>query len=123
MKICIPTKSNEGSSARVNEHFGSSPFFTIYDTESRTVETINNQDQHHAHGTCHPLLSLDGKNISAVICGGMGGRAVLQLNQNGIKAYRLSGGTVAETIELFQKGGLEEITPNNACAHHGGGCP
>jgi predicted Fe-Mo cluster-binding NifX family protein len=67
---------------------------------------------------CTPLGALSGKNIDAVVCGGMGARAVQKLNEAGIKAYRVTTGTVQEIIDSLKKGGLEEITVQNACMRH-----
>jgi predicted Fe-Mo cluster-binding NifX family protein len=119
MKICIPTETNEGKSAKVYGHFGSAPYFTIVDTEKDSVEIIDNANQHHAHGMCQPMNALMGKSIDAVVTGGMGGRAIGKLNEGGIKAYRAIPGTVADIVSQFTKGGLEEITVENACAQHG----
>ena len=119
MKLCIPTESKEGKNAVVYGHFGSAPYFTIYDTDKDSVEIIDNANQHHSHGMCHPMGSLTGKNISAVVCGGMGVRAVQKLNEGGIKAYRATARTVADIAAQFKKGDLEEITAQNACAQHG----
>ena len=60
MKICFPTFNLEGLESRVYEHFGSAPGFVIVDTETQTVEEINNNDLHHAHGMCQPLKALGG---------------------------------------------------------------
>jgi predicted Fe-Mo cluster-binding NifX family protein len=121
MKLCVPTETNEGKEARVYGHFGSAPYFTIVDTEKDAVEVIDNVHQHHSHGMCQPMNALAGKEIDAVVTGGMGARAVQRLNEGGIKAYRAIPGTVAELVGQFIQGGLEEITINNACAQHG--CP
>jgi predicted Fe-Mo cluster-binding NifX family protein len=118
MKICIPTETQDGKQAQVYAHFGSAPYFTIYDTEKDTVEIINNANEHHSHGMCHPMASLTGKNIDAVVCGGMGARAVQNLNEGGVKTYRAVPGTVADIIGQFSKGGLEEITIANSCIQH-----
>ncbi|MCK9572036.1 MAG: NifB/NifX family molybdenum-iron cluster-binding protein [Candidatus Omnitrophica bacterium] len=119
MRLCIPTETNEGKNARVFGHFGSAPYFTIVDIEKDSLETIDNANQHHAHGMCQPMHALTGKSIDAVVTGGMGARAVQGLNQSGIKAYRAIPGTVAEIVSQFTKGGLEEITVQNACVRHG----
>lgn len=115
MKICIPTETNAGKQARVYGHFGSAPYFTIYDTEKDSVEIIDNANQHHAHGMCQPMNALMGKKIDVVVCAGMGGRAVQKFNEGGIKAYRAIQGTAADIVVQLAKGGLEEITVNNAC--------
>ena len=36
MKICIPTETNSGKEAMVYGHFGSAPFFTIFDTANKS---------------------------------------------------------------------------------------
>ena len=79
---------------------------------------IDNSNQHHEHGMCHPMDSLSGKKINAVVCGGMGARAVEKLNKSGIKTFRAIPGTVSELIAQFLKGGLEEITVENSCTQH-----
>ena len=119
MKICIPAETNEGKSAKVYGHFGSAPYFTIVDTEKDSIEVIDNANQHHSHGMCQPMSSLIGKSIDAVVTGGIGSRAVQKLNEGGIKAYRTIPGTVADIVSQFTKGGLEEITAQNACAQRG----
>ena len=71
-QLKIPLITNEGLKSEVNAHFGSAPYFLIYDTEKETSETISNSDEHHIHGMCHPMKALDDKDIGAVVCGGMG---------------------------------------------------
>ena len=118
MKICIPITENEGLKSKVNAHFGSASCFLIYDIKNENFEVVNNSDSHHMHGMCHPLKVLDNKGIDAVVCGGMGARAVQKLNEGGIRAYRASGETVEETIRRHKGGILEEITAENACVDH-----
>ena len=119
MKICVPTIEADGMNGKVSEHFGSAPYFTLVDLESGGVEVIENQNQHHSHGQCHPLASLAGKEIEAVVCGGMGRGAIQNLNSNGIKAYLGMGETVNEVIQNYQSGKLKEITMETACGGHG----
>ena len=118
MKICIPTETNKGKEAVVYGHFGSAPFFTIYDTVSDSVEVITNANQHHSHGMCQPMASLEGKGVNAVVTGGAGAGAVQKLNQGGIRVYRAISGTVADVVAQFTGGTLEEISVQNSCSHH-----
>ncbi len=119
MKICIPTETGDGLKAYVHAHFGSAAYFIIYDTEKQSIETVDNTNMHHAHGTCHPMKILGAKGIHVVVCSGMGARAIQGLNASGIKAYRVSqSGTVSQVIKQFEHGSLEEITPENACSQH-----
>lgn len=118
MKVCIPTETNQDIAADVYGHFGSAPYFMIYDTESCTTEIVVNTNQHHSHGMCQPMTVLMDKKIDAVVCAGMGGRAVQRLNEGGVKAYRAIQGTAQSVVDQFLKGGLEEITVVNACIQH-----
>ena len=86
MKICIPVERNDGMKSQVYGHFGSAPFFAVYDMDVKELEMIENGNSHHEHGMCNPLGALSGKNIGAVVCGGMGAGAVAKLNAAGIKA-------------------------------------
>ena len=119
MKICIPVETDMGKEAKVYGHFGSAPYFSIYDTDKDDCETIDNSNQHHAHGTCHPLTVLEGKGIDAVICNGMGTRAIQKLNDAGIRAYTASGNNVREIIDKYRSNELEEMTIDSACHRHG----
>ena len=118
MKICIPTETNSGKEAMVYGHFGSAPFFTIYDTENNSVEIISNANQHHAHGMCQPMAAIGGKGVNAVVTGGAGAGAVQKLNQGGIKVYRAISGTVADIVAQFISGKLEEISVQNSGMQH-----
>ena len=47
MKLCFPIESEDGLNSRIYSHFGSAPNFIIYDTETDTTNTINNQNLGH----------------------------------------------------------------------------
>ncbi len=119
MRICVPTTTAEGAKARAYEHFGSAPHFTIFDTATGSCEIVGNAGQHHAHGMCHPLAMLEGRKIDAVVCAGMGARALQRLNEGGIKVYRTIPGTVEEVVRKLGTDELEEMTLENSCAGHG----
>ncbi|MGE5559018.1 MAG: NifB/NifX family molybdenum-iron cluster-binding protein [Bacillota bacterium] len=121
MKICVPTIGNKGLDETVSEHFGSAPYFTVVDLDSNGIEVIDNQNEHHSHGQCHPMQSLTGKGIDGVVCGGMGRRAVELLNSDGIKVYLGNGNTVKTIIEQYKQGKLKELTMEGACGGHGSG--
>jgi len=119
MKICLPTVGKGGMSEMVHNHFGSAAYFTIYDTESKSVEIVANENQHHSHGTCQPLSAISNHKVDAIMTNGMGGRAVQMLNQGGIKVYLLDGNTVEEAVKKFETNELVELTVDNACGGHG----
>jgi predicted Fe-Mo cluster-binding NifX family protein len=122
MKICIPSEHDRGFESLTYPHFGSAPYFIIYDTETRALRTLRNADEHHTHGACHPLKALTGESVEAVIVGGIGARAIAGLNAAGVKVYRSVPGTVAENLDRLEKGRLGELTADQACTHERHGC-
>jgi predicted Fe-Mo cluster-binding NifX family protein len=121
MKVCIPAQDASGLEAVPYGHFGSASYFVVYDTDAGATEIIDNADSHHAHGMCHPVGALGGRRIDAIIVGGIGSRAIMKLNAEGMRVYRSAPGTIRENIELLKAGRLEEISPEGACGGHGHG--
>ena len=121
MKICIPTQTAGGMDAKVSEHFGSSPFFTVYDKSNGAMTASANSNQHHAHGTCHPVSALGETRVDAVICRGMGARAVQGLRQSGIRVYSSRAATVGDVIGELEQNALTELSAEGSCSGHGCG--
>jgi len=122
MKICFPVESDNGLDGEVFGHFGSAPLFVVFDTNEKATSTINNQDLGHVHGKCNPLKALNGKKVDAVIVGGIGAGAINKLNGMGIKVYKASKGSIQENLDLFETNTLAEMTIEQACGGHDGGC-
>ena len=121
MDICIPIDEDNGLQSRVCAHFGSAPAFMIVDTETGTCRAVPNTSQHHAHGMCMPLASLQGESIDGIVVGGIGMGALNKLMAANISVYLSEQGTVAETVAAFKAGTLKPMQPGMACAHHGRG--
>jgi predicted Fe-Mo cluster-binding NifX family protein len=124
MKICMPTAGNGGMTEKVFDHFGSARYFTIYDTDTKSIEVVENGKEHHAHGACQPLSVVASHEVDAIMTNGIGRRAVRLFNDGGIKVYALDGNTVKEAIGKFEANDLVELTVENACGGHeqGHGC-
>ncbi len=121
MKVCFPVAEAEGVDSEVYGHFGSAPVFIIVDTKDNHVTTINNKDQHHAHGACNPLKALNNQKVDAIVVGGIGAGALTKLNQQGIKVFRAQAQKVKENIKLLTDHILTEFTLQHTCAGHGQG--
>ena len=67
MKLCIPVIEDKGTDSKICNHFGSAPFFVIYDTEAKSTVFVANLNQHHSHGTCHPLNVLSNYQPDSVV--------------------------------------------------------
>lgn len=123
MKLCIPVATDEGLNSVVYGHFGSAPLFVLVDSETMTVEPLANRDQTHVHGACNPLRALAGRQVDAVIVGGIGPGAVNGLQRAGIAVYQSPAQTLAEAVAQFNQGRLPKIGLENACgSHDDGGC-
>jgi predicted Fe-Mo cluster-binding NifX family protein len=118
MKLCIPSKTDDHNNAEAYDHFGSAPYFMICDTESGAVEVIQNNNAEHAHGMCQPMQALENKQIHAVVCRGMGARAVQRLNIGGVKVFVSTAQTVKGVLQEYQENQLTELTIENACTQH-----
>jgi predicted Fe-Mo cluster-binding NifX family protein len=119
MNICIPIEKDEGTSSKVFGHFGSAPFFAIYNTDSKNLELVNNGDLHHDHGQCNPIGALSGKSVDILVTGGIGARAVERLGSMGIRVCLKSNEeTVQDVIRSHETGALREIQPGQGCNHH-----
>lgn len=118
MKICIPTTNSKEQFSKVCDHFGSAPYFTIYDYQTNEYETLNNSVHDHEHGTCNPMENLKDKGIDYIACKGLGRRALEKFNDCGIKVFRIDRSTVKDIVEDFSNSKGEEINPENACRSH-----
>ena len=119
MNICIPVDEDQGLQSPVCAHFGSAPAFMIVDTDSGSCRAIPNNNQHHGHGMCMPLASLQGEQIDGMVVGGIGMGALGKLNAAGIRVYISGHATVAETVAALEAGTLRLMQPDMACGHHG----
>jgi len=124
MQIAFPIQEERGPESVVFGHFGSARHFMIVDREKGSFEVIDNEDREHPHGHCQPLNALGGRQVSAVVVGGIGAGALAALNSAGITVYRAIEGTVADNLKLIETGFLPVFTLDQTCAGHGagGGC-
>lgn len=118
MKLCIPTVDNRRLQGRLSAHFGSAPYFTLVDSETGSVEVVENHHAEHGHGTCEPSAALENRRVDAVICSGLGRRAFARLNSAGIAVYVSDSAEVSTAVEAFRAGTLRRLTADEAC--HGG---
>jgi predicted Fe-Mo cluster-binding NifX family protein len=58
------------------------------------------------------------KRVDAVVCRGMGARAVQGLREAGTKVYVSEAGTVDQVIKNFDKKALIELAVEGSCKRH-----
>ncbi|MFA6008574.1 MAG: NifB/NifX family molybdenum-iron cluster-binding protein [Desulfobacteraceae bacterium] len=121
MKVVFPTEVNIGMDSVVFEHFGSANFFILVDSETENMEVILNQDLNHQHGQCQPMKAIGGREIDAVVVGGIGGTAMTKLKKGGKTVFKAVAGSVKDNLELLKAGKLTEFMPFDICGGHGHG--
>jgi predicted Fe-Mo cluster-binding NifX family protein len=119
MRLCIPAADGRGLDARAHGHFGSAPCFVLVDTESGELSTLDNQHAEHRHGHCDPAGTIAGARVDAVVCHGMGRRALEGLAAAGVQVFTAPGESVAAMVQAFQTGGARRLEGDDACAGHG----
>ena len=117
MKVTIPTMDDLGLASVVCAHFGQTPFFVTVDTETDKVETMANDGQHHGEGRTPAEILVDA-GAEAVVCSGMGRRAIQMFQDAGVQVFMGAAGTVQETLSALKEGKLVSATEDGACPGH-----
>ena len=118
MKICIPTTDDQGLDSRLHDHYGSAPFYALTDTVSGEVKLSPNAGHHHSHGRCESSDHIEADGMDAVVCLGMGKRALAGLQRAGVDVLITSSHNVRDTIAEARTGKLRKLSAADAC---GGG--
>ncbi|OAA93448.1 NifB/NifX family molybdenum-iron cluster-binding protein [Clostridium coskatii] len=112
MKIALPNNGN-----MVNQHFGMSQSFVIVDVENNkigNVEEVSTVQLAHQHEGLANLLVKH--NVDLVITGGIGGGALMGLQQCGLKVIKGASGEYRDVVQSYIDGKLED--KNELCNHH-----
>jgi len=106
MKIAVPT-NGEKLGDLIAPHFGRAENFIVLDSEKGEFQTYENPE---AAGKQElPPHFLHKLNVQAVICFGLGQKAIDKFNKWDITVYRAKQGSVSYNWELFQQDQLEEL--------------
>lgn len=117
MKVCIPTRDNNGMEGAIEQHFGKAPTYTILDTDSGEVFVIPNSSDHMGGVDLPPEL-LHKNGVEIMLCAGLGYKAVKMFESYGIDVFVGAGGKVQDTIEAWKAGQLHNASAENTCAEH-----
>lgn len=113
MKYAIPVEGTKGWDEAVCPHFGRAEYYAIWDNETNKLTTIRNESSHFG-GYGMPAEFLATK-ANAILCSGIGNRAIALCNELGLGVYVGAKGTVKDTIELFKKGQLTQASETDGC--------
>ena len=127
----IAVASDDGVS--ISSHFGRSAGFLIFDVADNKAVKFelrqNKNHHHHDQGDCdhsnhehsahsHESFLTALHDCQAVICGGMGRRAVVDLAAKGIKPVITPQNIPAQSAaELYVAGKLDESNNSQCCSH------
>ena len=114
MKIAVTYENGQ-----IFQHFGHTEQFKIYTVEDGKIVSSEVAD---TNGSGHGALAgfLAEQNVSALICGGIGGGAKMALASAGIQLFGGVSGNADAAVEAYLSGGLD-FNPNVMCSHHGEG--
>jgi len=115
MIICIPTLSTDCKTAKISNHFGSAPYYVIYDFAKGMCLQLQNPGSDQEHSICRPAEMLSEYCIDGVLCREIGARAFQELRSAGIHIYRTDAETVEEALEAAVCGKLQEMDLNDCC--------
>ncbi len=109
MRVMI-TSRGENLDSQMDERYGRSEYFIIYDTDSDSFEAVKNPflNDQGGVGISVAKFTLE-KGIDAIISGSFGPNAQDVLKGSGIKLYSVKGGVVSELINSLKEGKLEEF--------------
>ncbi len=109
MKLMI-TSRGDSLNSPMDERYGRSEYFIIYDTEKESFESIKNPYLNDQGGVGISVAKFTiEKGINALISGSFGPNAQDVLKGSGIELYTAKGGTVSDVINDFKNGKLERF--------------
>ncbi len=109
MKIAMPVTTG-GLDAHINPSFGRSPFYLLYDTETKLSSVLVNPAAEASGGAgikAAEFLSHAGTEILLSPRSGENAREVLEAQ--GIEMFKSMDGTARENIEAYLKGELKPL--------------
>jgi len=121
MRIAVPSADDSGLDAPLFDHFGRAPFYVIVDTDTGSVESIQNRSKHMG-GTKMPPTFVAEHDVDAALAGHIGRRGIVLFGDQDIDVYRAEEGTVADAVDRLEAGALDQLGPEDGHAHgHGHG--
>lgn len=118
MRLAITSTGPELSSP-IDRRFGRAKYLLVVDTPDRTVSAIDNQagiDAAQGAGIQAAQHVIDHR-AGTLITGHCGPKAYRALEAAGVDVYLADGGTVEETLDRFEAGGLARSSSADANGH------
>ena len=121
-RVVIPTEDQSGLNARLAEHFGRAPYYTVVDFDEKNevaeVKTFPNVSEHSGGtGYAHDKILVELKP-NAIIVNGMGPRGLLSFESAGVAVLKANADMVNEIVAAYKEDKLQELTEGCEHAHH-----
>lgn len=121
MKIAIPVE-DKSLSSNVCVSFGRTPYFLIFDTDSKNVEFLDNSAAASQGGAgIKASQALVDQKTDVIITPRCGENAADVLNSADIKVYKSVFGSAQKNIDEFLNGNLSVLTEIHPGFHNHGG--
>ena len=121
--VAVPSDAPGGLASAPSAHFGHCACYTVAKIENgKIVETTIVQNTGHEEGGCAtPVLNLAKQGVSILLCGGMGARPMMAMQQVGMSVYSNAGySSVGDAIDAFIAGKLLKFGQDQICKGCGG---
>ncbi|MFH1652549.1 MAG: NifB/NifX family molybdenum-iron cluster-binding protein [Pseudomonadota bacterium] len=118
MKIAI-TATKNSPDAEIDPRFGRAPCFAIYETDTDTVNFVNNDQNLNASSGAgiQAAQNILATGAEVVITGNCGPKAFKTLNAANIKIIVGASGTIKEVVEKYKRGELKYTDSANVEGH------
>lgn len=121
MKIAIPV-NDKNMETTVCISFGRTPYFLVYDTETKVGEFIVNTAANSQGGAgIKAAQMVVDSNADALLTPRCGENAADVLKAADIKIYKTIGDSIKDNIKVFEAGKLSELTEIHSGFHGNGG--
>jgi len=119
MKICV-TANGEGLDSEIDSRFGRCSYFVIYDSETKSVESVSNMSTVASGGAgIKASEAVANAGVSVLLTGSVGPNAFSIFKEVGIDIQVGAKGTVREAIKQYEAGELESLQSPNSGPHSG----
>ena len=121
MKIAICAKNNLGLNSEVDQRFGRSEYFVIFDTENEHTTVLKNGAKSEISGAGGKSVSLlHHTGADVLIVPELGPKAVDAINAFELEAYQIGEGKIVqEVLDAQFAGELQKIETASVKSHNG----
>ena len=110
MKVAVSSTGTDLSS-QIDPRFGRCAYFLVVNTQDMSFKSFSNEGVGLSGGAgVQAASAMASQGVSAVLTGNCGPKALQGLVAAGIKVYAGLSGSVADAVEEFKGGTLQEVT-------------